>query len=51
MKTVLYKDHDGNLIVEDYLDYLESYEDGLVPRQTIDVNGVPVDSYELYKII
>ncbi len=51
MKTVLYKDHDGNLVVEDYLDYLESYEDGLVPRQTIDVSGVPVDSDELYKII
>lgn len=51
MKTVMYKDRDGNILVEDYLDYLESYEDGLVPRQTIDVSGVPVDSDELYKII
>lgn len=51
MKTVMYKDRDGNILVEDYLDYLESYEDGLVPHQTIDVSGVPVDSDELYKII
>ena len=51
MKTVLYKDHDGNLVVEDYLEYLDSYDRGLVPRQKIDVSGVPVDSDELYKII
>ena len=51
MKTVLYKDHDGNLVVEDYLEYLDSYDRGLVPRQKIDVSGVPIDSDELYKII
>ena len=51
MKTVMYKDHDGNIIVEDYLDYLESYEDGLVPRQTITMSdGVGIDSNKLYKI-
>ena len=51
MKTVMYKDHDGNIIVEDYLEYLDSYDRGLVPRQKIDVSGVPIDSDELYKII
>ena len=51
MKTVMYKDHDGNIIVEDYLEYLDSYDRGLVPRQKIDVSGVAVDSDELYKII
>ena len=51
MKTVMYKDHDGNIVVEDYLEYLDSYDRGLVPRQKIDVSGVPVDSDELYKII
>ena len=51
MKTVMYKDHDGNIVVEDYLEYLDSYDRGLVPRQKIDVSGVPIDSDELYKII
>ncbi len=52
MKTVMYKDRDGNIIVEDYLDYLDSYEKGLVPRQTIPMsNGVDIDSETLYKII
>ena len=51
MKTVMYKDHDGNIVVEDYLEYLDSYDRGLVPRQKIDVSGAPIDSDELYKII
>lgn len=51
MKTGMYKDYEGNLVVEDYLEYLDSYDRGLVPRQKIDVSGVPVDSDELYKII
>lgn len=31
MKTVMYKDHDRNIIVEDYLEYLDSYDRGLRP--------------------
>lgn len=51
MKTVSYKDRDGLIVVETYLDYIESYEEGNVPKQMIDVNGALVDSDKLYEII
>ena len=51
MKTVSYKDRDGLIVVETYLDYIESYEAGNVPKQMIDVNGALVDSDKLYEII
>ena len=51
MKTVSYKDRDGLIVVETYLDYIESYEEGNVPKQMIDVNGTLVDSDKLYEII
>ena len=51
MKTVSYKDRDGLIVVENYLDYIESYEEGNVPKQMIDVNGALVDSDKLYEII
>ncbi len=51
MKTVSYKDRDGLIVVETYLDYLASYEEGNVPKQMIDVNGALVDSDKLYEII
>ena len=51
MKTVSYKDRDGLIVVETYLDYLTSYEEGNVPKQKVDVNGTLVDSDKLYEII
>ena len=51
MKTVSYKDRYGSIVVETYLDYIESYEEGNVPKQMIDVNGTLVDSDKLYEII
>ena len=51
MKTVSYKDRYGSIVVETYLDYIESYEEGNVPKQMIDVNGSLVDSDKLYEII
>ena len=38
-------------MVDTYLDYVESYEAGNVPKQMIDVNGALVDSDKLYEII
>ena len=51
MKTVSYKDRYGDIVIDTYLDYMESYEDGNVPKQMIDVNGTLVDSDKLYEII
>ena len=51
MKTVSYKDRYGAIVIETYLDYVESYEEGNVPKQMIDVNGTLVDSDKLYEII
>ena len=48
MKTVSYKDRYGALVIYTYLDYIESYEEGNVPKQMIDVNGALVDSDKLY---
>ena len=51
MKTVSYIDRYGAIVVDTYLDYVESYEAGNVPKQMIDVNGALVDSDKLYEII
>lgn len=51
MKTVSYIDRYGAIVVDTYLDYVESYEAGNVPKQMIDVNGTLVDSDKLYEII
>ena len=51
MKTVSYKDRYGAIVIDTYLDYIESYEEGNVPKQMIDVNGTLVDSDKLYEII
>ena len=51
MKTVSYKDRYGNIVIDTYLDYIESYEEGNVPKQMIDVNGTLVNSDKLYEII
>lgn len=51
MKTVSYNDRYGYIVTEDYLQFLESYEAGNVPKQQIDVNGTLVDSDKLYEII
>ncbi len=51
MKTVSYQDRYGYIVTEDYLQYLESYEAGNVPKQKIDVNGTLIDSDKLYEII
>lgn len=51
MKTVSYKDRYGAIVIDTYLDYIESYEAGNVPKQMIDVNGTLVDSDKLYEII
>ena len=51
MKTVSYKDRYGAIVIDTYLDYIESYEEGNVPKQMIDVNGALVDSDKLYEII
>ena len=48
MKTVSYIDRYGAIVVDTYLDYVESYEAGNVPKQMIDVNGTLVDSDKLY---
>ena len=51
MKTVSYIDRYVAIVVDTYLDYVESYEAGNVPKQMIDVNGALVDSDKLYEII
>ena len=51
MKTVSYNDRYGYIVTEDYLQFLESYEAGNVPKQQIDVNGTFIDSDKLYEII
>ena len=51
MKTVSYIDRYGAIVVDTYLDYVESYEAGNVPKQMIDVNGTLVNSDKLYEII
>ncbi|MGN0911565.1 MAG: hypothetical protein ACI4NV_09165 [Thermoguttaceae bacterium] len=51
MKTVSYKDRYGAIVIDTYLDYIESYEAGNVPKQMIDVTGTLVDSDKLYEII
>ena len=44
MKTVSYKDRYGSIVVETYLDFIDSFESKNVPKQMIVVYGSLVDS-------
>lgn len=51
MKTVTYRDVNGAIRVEEYDEYFRNYQEGLVPHQKIDVNGVLIESSKLYDVM